>query len=102
MWLRDGLPVDFPNARILIYGQDTGLLNSMSFQNLLDLGGKLRSDLRLIRAYVAKPIVLIGHSLGGLILKKVRLRFTFWLTKTRHLGSLIPFSGNQSPLSLSR
>lgn len=73
MWLRDALPKDFPQARVLIHGQDTRLVNSTSFQNLLDLGEKFQSNLRAIRAYIDKPIVLIGHSLGGLILKEVRL-----------------------------
>jgi hypothetical protein len=49
MWLRDALPLDFPNARILIYGYDTRLLQSSSFQNLTDLGRALQIDMNGIR-----------------------------------------------------
>ncbi|KAF7176385.1 hypothetical protein CNMCM7691_002514 [Aspergillus felis] len=49
MWLRDALPLDFPNARILIYGYDTRLVRSSSFQNLTDLGRALQIDMKAIR-----------------------------------------------------
>ncbi|EAW19530.1 uncharacterized protein NFIA_026040 [Aspergillus fischeri NRRL 181] len=49
MWLRDALPLDFPNARILIYGYDTRLVQSSSFQNLTDLGRALQIDMEGIR-----------------------------------------------------
>jgi hypothetical protein len=55
MWLRDALPLDFPNARILIYGYDTRLLQSSSFQNLTDLGRALQIDMEGIRV-IAPPI----------------------------------------------
>ncbi|OMP83587.1 hypothetical protein BK809_0004968 [Diplodia seriata] len=38
MWLRDALPYNLPQARIFIYGFDTQLPNSQSFQSLDDLG----------------------------------------------------------------
>jgi hypothetical protein len=49
MWLRDALPLDFPNARILIYGYDTWLVRSSSFQNLTDLGRALQIDMKGVR-----------------------------------------------------
>ncbi|PKK51410.1 hypothetical protein CI102_3772 [Trichoderma harzianum] len=49
MWLRDALPIDFPRARILIYGYDTRLIRSKSFQNLTDLGKALQIDMKGIR-----------------------------------------------------
>lgn len=49
MWLRDALPIDFPGARILVYGYDTRLIRSMSFQNLTDLGKTLQIDMKGIR-----------------------------------------------------
>jgi hypothetical protein len=49
MWLRDALPLDFPNARILIYGYDTQVVQSSSFQNLIDLGRALQIDMNGIR-----------------------------------------------------
>jgi hypothetical protein len=49
MWLRDALPLDVPGARILIYGYDTRLIRSSSFQNLTDLGRALQIDMKGIR-----------------------------------------------------
>jgi hypothetical protein len=49
MWLRDSLPDDLPGARILIYGYDTELQKSQSFQSLRNLANQFRNDLRAIR-----------------------------------------------------
>jgi protein SERAC1 len=58
MWLEDSLPLDLqtparvPNlgpARILIYGYDTHIENSQSFQTIKDLASQLRMSLRAIR-----------------------------------------------------
>ncbi|ETS75921.1 hypothetical protein PFICI_12865 [Pestalotiopsis fici W106-1] len=71
MWLRDVLPFDFPGARILIYGYDTQIEQSVSFQNLADLGKALGIDLRSLRVLEENAaIVFIGHSLGGLVIKE--------------------------------
>lgn len=50
MWLRDALPLDLPNARILTYGYDTRVIRSSSFQNLTDLGKALQIDIGGTRA----------------------------------------------------
>lgn len=50
MWLRDALPYDLECARILIYGHDSRLPDSQSFQNLTDNSGQLQSSLRSIRS----------------------------------------------------
>ncbi|KAH7001010.1 hypothetical protein EDB80DRAFT_83814 [Ilyonectria destructans] len=71
MWLRDALPLDFQKARILIYGYDTRLIGSSSFQNLTDLGKALQIDIKGIREFSqSRPIFFIGHSLGGLVIKE--------------------------------
>ncbi|QYT05591.1 hypothetical protein H0G86_012480 [Trichoderma simmonsii] len=71
MWLRDALPIDVPGARILIYGYDTQLIRSRSFQNLTDLGKALQIDMKGIRDFTqTRPIIFIGHSLGGLVIKE--------------------------------
>src|SRR6478736_9448267 len=49
VWLRDALPSDIPNARILTYGYNSQLLGSESFQSLTDLGRTLQVDLEDIR-----------------------------------------------------
>lgn len=79
MWLRDALPYDIiggddniPISRVLIHGYGSNLQNSDSFQNLEDLGTSFYSSLRsMIIAGSFRPIILIAHSLGGLIVKEV-------------------------------
>ncbi|VZH89223.1 unnamed protein product [Fusarium fujikuroi] len=51
VWLRDALPSDIPNARILTYGYDTKLSKSSAFQNLTDLGRALQIDLEDIYVF---------------------------------------------------
>ena len=73
MWLRDSLPYDLKNARIFTYGYDSRLSESESFQELDDLSMTFRQDLKemLSNRKVPKPLVLIAHSLGGLVVKGV-------------------------------
>ncbi|KAL6697259.1 nacht and ankyrin domain-containing protein [Trichoderma pleuroticola] len=55
----------------MVYGYESSLPNSDSFQNLEDLGTSLHSNLRaLLFDGSFKPIVFIAHSLGGLIVKQ--------------------------------
>ncbi|OJD33672.1 uncharacterized protein BKCO1_2800031 [Diplodia corticola] len=75
MWLRDDLCRWLPKAHVYIYGYDTAMEHSDSFQTLYDLGASLKSTLTaLLRPedtnYSPTPLVLIGHSLGGLIVKE--------------------------------
>ncbi|KAL1640436.1 hypothetical protein SLS58_006934 [Diplodia intermedia] len=53
MWLRDGLSVDVPAARILVYGYDTKLVNSTSFQTLQDWGRSLFMGIQDVRTDAA-------------------------------------------------
>lgn len=79
MWLRDSLPYDLtstttnsPMARIMIYGYESTVANSNNMQNLEDLATAFRGSLLTIAtASTLKPIIFIGHSLGGLIIKQV-------------------------------
>lgn len=76
MWLQDYLPKQLPGARIFTYGYDSHLAGSHSFQNLGDLGMKLRGAMNRIRrrsgkSTTMKPVVILGHSLGGIVVKEV-------------------------------
>ncbi|KAJ4247834.1 hypothetical protein NW762_013043 [Fusarium torreyae] len=72
VWLRDALPLEVPHARVLTYGYNSELVQSSSFQSLTDLGRALQLDLEGIRDRgQQRPIVFIGHSLGGLVIKEV-------------------------------
>jgi len=50
MWLRDSLPGDLPGVRILIYGYETHLVNSQSFQNMEALATAFRTHIAAIRS----------------------------------------------------
>lgn len=82
MWLRDALPYDItgedgdkpdvPISRIMIHGYESSLQDSDNFQNLEDIGTSFHSSLRSIAITGSfRPIILVAHSLGGLIVKEV-------------------------------
>ena len=70
MWLRDQLPKDLPFVRSIIYGYETKLVGSQSFQSINDLALGFIGDLRTIRKSVNNAIVFFAHSLGGIVLKR--------------------------------
>ncbi len=78
MWLRDALPNDVVDeggnriARVMLYGHESSLPHSNSFQSLEDLGTSFYSSLQVLGSTASlRPIILIAHSLGGLIAKQV-------------------------------
>lgn len=46
MWLRDALPHQIKDARVFVYGYDTKLIESSSFQSLRNLGQVLYLTIR--------------------------------------------------------
>lgn len=74
MWLADSLPRDLPSARVMVYGYKSGLQNSTSFAGLEDLASSLQIALCSLLRSGMKRLVLIGHSLGGLLVKEVLIR----------------------------
>ncbi|GME25839.1 ankyrin repeat-containing protein [Neofusicoccum parvum] len=84
MWLRDALPRDLPQARIFICGLDVDSVNSKSWGNITDLGTEFRdmiNQLRPSKIGPPRPLVLIGHSLGGLIVKEAVINMHRFKTK---------------------
>jgi hypothetical protein len=73
MWLRDFLPDDIPQARILIYGYDSriqkrsgrGILSDHTNNFIVKL-----TDMRREGRCELRPVIFIGHSLGCLIIKE--------------------------------
>ena len=49
MWLRDSLPKDLPNLRVLLYGYDSGLEDSDSNQNVSVIADSFVGHLRELR-----------------------------------------------------
>ncbi len=72
MWLRDFLPNDLPTTRVLLYGYDSKLAGSQSKNILSDLSNNFVVKFHTMRSLSRsehRPIILIGHSLGCLIIK---------------------------------
>ncbi|KAH8896423.1 hypothetical protein GQ53DRAFT_714083, partial [Thozetella sp. PMI_491] len=71
MWIRDALPGDMPKARVFLYGYDTTLIGSTSFQSITDLGLRLIEELRasVLTTPYDKPTIFLAHSLGGIVVK---------------------------------
>jgi hypothetical protein len=71
MWIRDGLPKDLRGTRAIIYGYDTRLDRSQSFQLISDLALAFVNRLQTYgwNRPSSKPLVFLAHSLGGLVLK---------------------------------
>ena len=76
MWLRDALPEYLPNARVMIYGYDSTLVGSHSFQSLGDIGSTFRASLKVALGPVPRerPLIFLAHSLGGLVLKEAMVQ----------------------------
>ena len=70
MWLSDSLPQDIPNARVMIYGYESGLQDSTNFAGLDDLAGSLRLEISYLLRSGEQRLILVGHSLGGLLVKE--------------------------------
>ncbi|KAM3511914.1 hypothetical protein MY11210_004455 [Beauveria gryllotalpidicola] len=80
MWLKDDLPRIIPSARVIIYGYDTKLANNDDCAQLGDLGGSLLLAMvnlwQEARPASTKPLVLVGLSLGGLLVKEALIQLS--------------------------
>lgn len=75
LWLRDFLPTDIPDARIMTFGYDSTVAFCKSVADIEDKALELLNHLSDKRSPAApgglsKPIVFICHSLGGIVVKK--------------------------------
>ncbi|KAK0614445.1 hypothetical protein B0T14DRAFT_309339 [Immersiella caudata] len=76
MWIRDDALRCVPGMRAILYGYDSKLANSQSFQNIGDLAVTLISQVRANGGTLsnAKPLVFLAHSLRGIVLKDALCR----------------------------
>ncbi|KAM0138754.1 hypothetical protein ACHAO1_003353 [Botrytis cinerea] len=73
MWLRDFLPKDIPNTRILLYGYPSTVSGGQSMEKVEDIAITFLNRLTLLRRNTStrnRPIIFIGQSLGGLIVQE--------------------------------
>ncbi|KAK0123332.1 hypothetical protein ONS96_010326 [Cadophora gregata f. sp. sojae] len=77
VWLKDLLPKQLPDARIMSYGYNSALQFSKSVAGIGTFAEQLLEDLRSWRGTQAerdRPIIFICHSLGGLVVKQALVR----------------------------
>lgn len=75
MWLRDLLPNDLPNSRIMTFGYNANVLDNTATGTLADFRQSFLSSLSAMRNSQRerlRPVLFIAHSLGGIVLKSVR------------------------------
>ncbi|KAK4464623.1 Alpha/Beta hydrolase protein [Cladorrhinum samala] len=78
-WPKQFLPSTFKNSRILTfgYGAYVAKKSTPSTARLMDHGANFLSDLvsnRLVNNATSRPIILVAHSLGGLVCKEAILQ----------------------------
>lgn len=78
-WLRHFLPVQLQEAgivaRVMSYGYDSSTAFTKAVTDIDDVAGMLLDRLdgdRQSQAEKSRPIIFIAHSLGGIVVKKVR------------------------------
>lgn len=95
MWLRDSLPSDIPNLRVMVYGYHSALDKSPSSHEIEDFGREFKEHLIEMRSYndvcatmlenkrlsvksnfleTRRRLVFIAHSFGGIIIKEALLQ----------------------------
>jgi hypothetical protein len=76
MWLRDAVPKRFNRMRVLIYGYDSHLLNSESFQTIRNISLAFINKIRSLGLAEpsAKPVLFLAHSLGGIVVKQAMVQ----------------------------
>ncbi|ROV90935.1 hypothetical protein VMCG_09991 [Cytospora schulzeri] len=87
MWIRDTLPRQLPHIRAILYGYDTTLVNSYSFQSIPEVANTLIDHLMPAgwQSSEMKPLVFLAHSLGGIVLKQMLVL----LNKSENLRQLM-------------
>jgi alpha-beta hydrolase superfamily lysophospholipase len=71
LWLRDDLPKSAPNARIFLYEYDSTAVYGIDRSTFIDKANELLEAIRIKRDDDEnKPLILLGHSLGGLLIEQ--------------------------------
>ena len=66
------MPKAFPSIRVVLFGYDSKLDKSNSFQTITDLASFLTDNLKPLSfgSPASKPLIFLAHSLGGIVLKE--------------------------------
>jgi hypothetical protein len=72
LWLKDLLPQQLPNARVLLFGYNSAIGLNTSTSGLSGAAENLLARLRVKRQNdTQRPIIFLAHSLGGIVIKHV-------------------------------
>ena len=94
MWLRDLLPQDIPNARVMTWGYDSEPQTAKHFTHMMMYShpDNLLSALYSLRQATNsnnRPIIFICHSLGGVVVKEALVRASMAIPKNKkHLKAI--------------
>ncbi|RSL38692.1 hypothetical protein CEP53_014656 [Fusarium sp. AF-6] len=71
LWLRDELPKELPHARIFLYEYNSTAVYGKDRTTFIDKVNGFLEELRIDRRKAPRrPLLLLGHSLGGLLIKQ--------------------------------
>src|SRR6187402_1854453 len=71
LWLRDDLPQHVPETRIFLYEYNSTAVYGRDRDTFVDKANELLEAIRIEREDLElRPILLLGHSLGGLLIKQ--------------------------------
>ncbi|OAL23237.1 hypothetical protein AYO22_06287 [Fonsecaea multimorphosa] len=92
-WPKDLLPHTVPNARILAYGYDTHLGHRLSSprsqKSVYDFAKDFLTELEAARrSQPTRPLLLIAHSLGGVVVKEMLRQSYGYLNHQPHLRTI--------------
>ena len=92
-WPRDLLPIAVPNARVLTYGYDTSSTRSSDYSigksTVQDIAWDFLTGLETARRVQSlRPLILVAHSLGGIVVMEALRRSSGCKTRQSHLHSI--------------
>ncbi|KAH8748586.1 hypothetical protein BGZ57DRAFT_969480 [Hyaloscypha finlandica] len=77
LWLRDDLPQSIPESRIFLYEYNSTAAYGKSRDTFIDEANELLEQISMERDGVEpRPIVFLGHSMGGLLIKQALITYT--------------------------
>ena len=71
LWLRDDLPSHIPESRIFLYEYNSSAVYGSDRSTFIDKANELLEAIRIERdGLETRPLILLGHSMGGLLIKQ--------------------------------
>ncbi|KAK3987712.1 hypothetical protein QBC44DRAFT_331101 [Cladorrhinum sp. PSN332] len=92
-WPRELLGEDLEDTRVITWGYDASIakfFQQASQEGIFGHAGTLLDDLARVRVGIARPIIFVCHSLGGLVVKEALIKADAYSAHQRHhsLGAI--------------